>query len=570
MATKKIKDLMKDMEQSILIIPSFQRDYVWKKEQIAALFDSLMRKLPVSSLLFWKLNASDIREIPFKFLKFFSVYDTERRENEDATPTAGNYYAVIDGQQRLTSIFIGFMGGFKERKKYSRKNSDGVKYVRSSLYLRLEKMPIESPEESVYDFRFLTDEQIAKMRQLKSTSNDLYPIYVENENYYWLKVSSIPTADEDLIYKWKDELDQKQGQVVSSLYNLYHHVGELECIEWDGKIDEAISVFVRYNSKGTPLTPGQVMISIMSEFWPTVREEFKQLQSRVKTLGFDIKIDYIVKALLTVFTPSPKNNIKAINKSVTNIFEENWIYFTSVVIKMFSDLKNKGFDAKTLTSYNATLPILFFLYYKKNNYRVTDENSRIISIWLIRTLLMGAFSGQSDKAISDAITPLRTMKEKDIDKFPADEITDALKGNAMDVDPISFLDIQKDDVRAKLLMSILFPEKWGLLSELDHMHPINKFKKNVDSEEFRIANSVINLQPLDGAINAHKNGSSFEAWIKETFQDNTHEKEEYLKYMGVNPSLLKFEQREEMWNKRRDFMKNLLLSKLQIKTPQMV
>lgn len=79
-----------------------------------------MRKLPVSSLLFWKLHDIEIREIPFKFLKFFSVYDTELSENEDATPSAGNYYALIDGQQRLTSIFIGFMGSFKERKKFRR------------------------------------------------------------------------------------------------------------------------------------------------------------------------------------------------------------------------------------------------------------------------------------------------------------------------------------------------------------------------------------------------------------------------------------------------------------------
>ena len=36
------------------LLPAFQRDFVWKSDQIEKLFDSLMRGYPTSSMLFWK------------------------------------------------------------------------------------------------------------------------------------------------------------------------------------------------------------------------------------------------------------------------------------------------------------------------------------------------------------------------------------------------------------------------------------------------------------------------------------------------------------------------------------
>ena len=555
MAERKIKDLMKDMEQATLIIPSFQRNYVWSREQIEALFDSFMRELPISSLLLWKLDSETINKIAFKFYKFNAIYKSEHN-NQRANPQNGIYYAAIDGQQRLTSLFIGFFGSYSERKKYSRKSPNLVSYVEYKLYLRLtpDEMETVSPESNKYNFKFLSDNDIKRMTGIDDLNNLPHPIFKDNEGKKWLKVSDIPKhSDKSYKSKLRTEfiLNDDEDEVLCELHNIYHSTGKIECIEWDGKPEEAISVFVRYNSKGTVLTPGQVIMAIMTEDWPDVRNDFKELQSKVDKLGFDkARVEYIVKALLTVYTGSPKNNIQAITNDTVLKFKQEWETFSSTVIKMFSFLNKQGFNRRTLTSYNATLPILYYLLHKEKQYKL-DNDERNISKWLIGVLLLGAFSGQSDNAISKAIKPIQEKLKagETLDHFPADEISESLKTSIRDVDVADFLNIQKEDTNAALLMSILVPEKWDIASELDHIHPISKFDKN--DKEYEIANSIVNLQPLDGGINVSKGKTEFIKWMGRQF-NSAEDREKYLEEIGIaSDTSQNFDDRKIMWDKRR-------------------
>lgn len=51
-----INQAMTYIENNYYLLPAFQRDFVWKAEQIEKLFDSLMRGYPTSSMLFWKVK----------------------------------------------------------------------------------------------------------------------------------------------------------------------------------------------------------------------------------------------------------------------------------------------------------------------------------------------------------------------------------------------------------------------------------------------------------------------------------------------------------------------------------
>src|SRR5689334_18343957 len=83
-------------------LPNIQRPFVWKEEQIERLFDSLMREYPISTLLIWKTK-SRIRHRKFidNYKYTIKLVDFYVPENEKTK------LLVLDGQQRLQSLFIG-------------------------------------------------------------------------------------------------------------------------------------------------------------------------------------------------------------------------------------------------------------------------------------------------------------------------------------------------------------------------------------------------------------------------------------------------------------------------------
>lgn len=566
-----IKSLIQDMESAKLIIPSFQRDYVWKMEQIEALFDSLMRDIPVNSVLLWKLTGEYINsKIKFDFYKFYADYSPNRTDNERTTISDRDYKAVIDGQQRLTSLFIGFMGSYTVLKKYARKTPNADNLIHKKLYLRLttnetntDFQEENSPEENVYEFKFFSDDEL-KARCHEDT--DIKPpILTDKDGMHWVRVSEIPKAknyQEIINYQFEFHLNGEESCTLNNLWNIYHQTGRINAIEWGKEnINEAITVFVRYNSKGTVLTPAQVIQSIIAVYWPNVRNAFKSLISHIRKLGFTIDVNFIVKALLTVYTSNPRNNLKAITPEVASEFQNKWDEFQNGVCDMFGNLSRLGFNDKNLTSKNATLPILVYML-KPHTVKDSHNDWQKIGRWLVRTLLAESFSGNSDKAISDAIKPLVEATEP-WTAFPSAEISTSLQNYFDDNEIDELLKTQKDDKKTHLLMSFLLPKRWNLAAELDHMHPISKFK-NEYPDEFERANSIVNIQPLKGKENLNKTNIAFREWISETYADDPKGRSKYFEEVGLNaePNLA-FEEREKMWKERedkfRETLKNLLL-----------
>lgn len=85
----KIEELLIGIEKFDLVMPEFQREYVWEREQAKQLLVSLYRGYPTGSLLFWKTD--DPPEI--------------KKGAVDATKI-GTTSVILDGQQRLTTLFL--------------------------------------------------------------------------------------------------------------------------------------------------------------------------------------------------------------------------------------------------------------------------------------------------------------------------------------------------------------------------------------------------------------------------------------------------------------------------------
>src|SRR6185437_8114615 len=111
-APKTIAAVIKSIGDSQYVLPAIQREFVWREEKICALFDSLMRRYPIGGFLFWKISNETF--FSHTFYGFLSDYDPRgvARYSPVLTglPASDNRYAILDGQQRLTSLNIGLRG----------------------------------------------------------------------------------------------------------------------------------------------------------------------------------------------------------------------------------------------------------------------------------------------------------------------------------------------------------------------------------------------------------------------------------------------------------------------------
>jgi uncharacterized protein with ParB-like and HNH nuclease domain len=121
---KKLSELLKWVEEGNAQLPEFQRDWVWDDSKICKLIESITSGYPMGAAMFLANGGENIR---FKFRKFVGVSDSVDVEPE---------YLVLDGQQRLTTLFQVFKC---KSPVYTRLDTKRDKTIRRYYYLDIKK-----------------------------------------------------------------------------------------------------------------------------------------------------------------------------------------------------------------------------------------------------------------------------------------------------------------------------------------------------------------------------------------------------------------------------------------------
>ena len=95
--------LMNDIESGRIKIPQFQREYVWEKKAAAALLDSIAKGFPIGTFILWE-SQEELRHVR-----------NIGNHNPPTTPSGHVAQYVLDGQQRITSLYTCFKGLSIER-----------------------------------------------------------------------------------------------------------------------------------------------------------------------------------------------------------------------------------------------------------------------------------------------------------------------------------------------------------------------------------------------------------------------------------------------------------------------
>lgn len=530
-----IKEAIDNIYNRYYLIPAIQRKFTWSSEQIEMLFDSIMRGYPISSFMFWKICEPNLKS-DYKFYQFLTNYREFFADDNLDIDTTGvpDFEAVVDGQQRLTSLYIGLRGtyAYKMPRKWLKDNEDSIPTRR--LYLCLsESVNQEYDNQKKYDFRFLTSEEYMEVSK-KST---------------WFLVKDILDLDSlQKVNKYINDNHLHENEYASdTLIGLFSQIHKEPLINFylqeEQDSDKVLEIFIRANSGGTPLTFSDLLMSISSANWKTIdaRKEIKDVIDKVYEIGkpsFIISKDFILKTCLVLYVDNIKFQLKNFTQSNVKLFEDNWSEIKKSILAAFTLFDKLGFNDKSFRAKNAAIPIIYYIHShnladKINTPLYDREDKEIIAKWLILSFIKSIFGGQSDSVITTIRSVLRETKSK---MFPAQEIMDAFKSESknysIDDDFITgLLEAQKDSNEAFYLLRLLYPKLDYQDPNLhqDHLHPATYFLSDeklnacgIPNEDIEFAkddknwNSVSNLQLLVWQINESKNDKLLAEWAKET------------------------------------------------------
>lgn len=539
-----IKDAIDHIHNRKFLLPAIQRKFTWSSTQIEMLFDSIMREYPINSFMLWKISTPEIKS-GYKFYEFLTEFREFFAEDNKDIDTNGvpDFEAIIDGQQRLTSLYIGLRGSYayKMPRKWLKNTEECI--PTRMLYLNLVKPIVkEYDNQKEFDFRFLSKSDLARYSS-------------DPQKYYWFRVGEILDLDTiNKIYKYLNENDITDNEyAIETLNKLFQRVHIDSLINYylqeEQNADKVLDIFIRTNSVGTQLSFSDLLMSIASANWKSIdaRKEIVKLVSEVYDIGkpgFIISKDFVLKTCLVLFVEDIRFQLKNFTFENVNKFETNWDKIRKSIISAFKLFEKLGFNEKTFRAKNAAIPIIYYIYYNDLEDKIDSpiykekQNIENISKWLIFTFVKSIFGGQSD-------TVLRRMR--DILKnnpgtiFPDTALMDGFKNdparnyNFDDEFLEGLFESDKDSNNAYYILHLLYSNLDFSNQDfhLDHLHPAiyftdqEKFLKNIPVESQKFAslkenwNGIATLQLLNGRQNESKNDKTLVEWVN--LENKTHE-----------------------------------------------
>ncbi len=562
-----VKETIESIHEKKYLLPAIQREFIWGPDRVVKLFDSLMQKYPIGSFLFWNVGKEKIKQ--FQFYEFVRNYhERDSRHNPKANVTGKETLtAILDGQQRLTSLYVGLKGTYANKVPWKRWESPDA-FPTKRLYLNILS---KSPETGmIYDFRFLTP--------LEASMKD--------DKNYWFEVGKVLdfTGLRDITRYLRNNGLIESEFAEDCLHELYGAIHEKRSInyylETTQELDKVLNLFIRVNAGGIPLTYSDMLLSIATAQWKTkdAREEIINFVDEINRIGnltpaFDK--DFVLKSCL-VLADILDIAFKVDNFNISNMtkIENTWENITKALRISVELISSFGYDYQTLTATYGVIPIAYFImssdrmdnFVQSSNHK---EDRKRISKWLKISLIKRSFSGQPD----NVLRPIRKILNENPDEFPYDKIVDHFKGTNKS------LTFAKEDIESLLdykygphafsVLSLLYPTlDFKNRFHQDHIHPRSFFrlselrKKRIPEEQqefyLKYYDYVGNLQLLEDVPNEEKSNTDFETWLAKTYPDED-ERKEYMKKHFIPESVdLSFDNFDEFFKQRN----KLLLQKL--------
>lgn len=364
---KQFSSLMDDVQAGRLKIPQFQRDFVWEIKKSASLLDSIVKGYPVGTFIFWKTKD-----------RLRSVKEIGKLKLPE--PDKGDFVNfVLDGQQRITSIFASMKGAKIIR-------ADGIEEDFAEIYIDLEANE---------DEKIITTEIEGKSQtQL-------------------IKVKDLIYGDLTSLTKYPKQYHEKLSEYKKRIESYNYSIIQVS----DVPLEAATEIFTRINVGGKPLSLFQIMVAKTfdnnREF--DLAEKYDHLIGNFGNVNYETISDSSVLQLISLILSDTK---ECKRKVILGLPKDNII---DIWVKTVDSLERavdyfRGYyriPVSRLLPYNALIvPFAYFFYHHPD--KPTGNKQRYLQDFFWRVSLSGRYSSAVESKLAQDI--------KRIDKILNDEL----------------------------------------------------------------------------------------------------------------------------------------------------
>lgn len=352
-ATLQYNLLIANIEQGIIKIPQFQRKFVWSIEQTASLLDSILKGYPIGTFILWNTKER-LRSIR-------NIGDIQLPD----TPEGNMVQYVLDGQQRMTSLYVSLKGAVIT-------DDEGKRTDYGNIYV---------------DFEAAADEQIVVTDITGRNMGEL------------MKFTDLLSGNVTLAMQYPKYLEK--WMQYSNAFNTYL----FSTINVnDAPIDVATEIFTRINVGGKPLSVFEIMVA---KTYDSARnfdlsEKFDELIERLHNVNYEtVSSSTLLQAVSVCLVKecSKKHILKLDRERFIDIWDDVISAFESAVDYFRSYYR---IPVSQLLPYDGLLvPFTYFFYHHKD--RPLDIKQNLLQDYFWRVVLTSRFSNSLETKIGQDI-----------------------------------------------------------------------------------------------------------------------------------------------------------------------
>jgi hypothetical protein len=511
--TKRIVDVINEIEDGKFVLPVIQRSLVWTEEKMELLFDTLLKGDSFGGIMV--IEEEKNQKPLFSFRPF--TKDGNFIPSMQIDKLTQNQFFVIDGQQRLQSFYIGLSGSINGNVLYFDLFSDYNVEYEFKFENDINKLPKEIKEnfDRPLKMRFWYSAKDLLRRLKTSTDED-------------------QTAEE--IISDNNITDEKQRQFVTkNVKSFYKNINNALTLgiskvsinktlpEIENK-QRIVELFRRLNDGGTVLSSFDLVASVLKGYSWEMESFLREMLQEYYSIGLSqenlIKLIFLlqdnynkemaaIEASDAEFAIVNKDKIKATIKALKDFLKH------SKLIEYY-DNKNRSF-----------IPLFFVAYhifhrgldiYAINNYfnnaETGNEDFSLMKKWLFNFLTNGVF-----KSKGAGWVPYKTGIRKILDvmknfkgmEFPLNKLFDVYREHQLTFRT----DYNKENLNQLdhmfvfyLIYDLTYIQR---TNDVDHVMPRSLLEGVYSLDQI---NNIRNYQLLDyGTNRGEKNGKPFSKWV---------------------------------------------------------
>ncbi len=427
-----IISIIEQIKTDDVVLPAIQRDFVWQKSNIERLFDSIMRGYPIGISLLWE-TYEDIQ-----YRSFVKDYAPNSKHNFRTNEGGKKLKLVLDGQQRLNSLFIGVHGTYEGKHLCfdvlsGRENEDfeEVKYCFEFLYSEELKernedeinyiKEREEEEESSIDEDDIEISYYVKVQDLISMGAKDKQIFKQGI------IKKLKLSDDDIL-RFELNLDLLNRNLTNDDTILKVTVIDENKSKESGdrkSESDVLEAFIRINKEGTPLSRSDLIFSMLKLGWKESAETLPDFVSKINEgNSFELDQDFVIRCLFAVSGLGTKFDINKLRKS-SNIskMEDNFQKCCDSICSLIDFVQNECWisSSKLLGGYYNLVPFVYYISQISGHQIPNSEIDRVRkAVYLFG--FTSPFSRYADSRLNKFVNEeLKPLAENHDHKFPLEE-----------------------------------------------------------------------------------------------------------------------------------------------------